>query len=74
MTYGRHHKQLVENGILALDGYTTVFQTDYAFSSLSAAASILNGRETNGRTAWKLKSDGRTFAQWEADQLKQNEA
>ncbi|WP_166415821.1 GIY-YIG nuclease family protein [Cochlodiniinecator piscidefendens] len=68
--YGKIHKSLVERGILLVDGQNAVFTQDFAFSSLSAAASVLIGRETGGRTAWKLKSDGRTYAQWEKDQLK----
>lgn len=72
--YAQLHSDLIASGVLVADGALAKFTIDYAFSSPSAAAAIVNGRASNGRTAWRLKSDGRTFAQWEADQLKHDEA
>ena len=67
-----HHKlyaELSHNGILQSKADHAVFTKDYAFSSPSAAGAIVNGRSTTGRTEWKLVSDGRTYADWENDQL-----
>jgi hypothetical protein len=61
--------ELCESGVLQTDGKHRQFTRDYAFSSPSAAGAVVNGRSTNGRTAWKLQNDGRTYAQWEDDQL-----
>lgn len=66
--YPELHAKLLQKGILVVrDGYAE-FVEDYAFNSPTAAAVVLNGRSTNGRTAWKLP-DGRSFADWEQDQL-----
>ena len=67
--YHKLYDDLCESGILAADGAHRRFTRDYAFSSPSAAGAVVNGRSTNGRTAWKLRDDGRTYAQWEDDQL-----
>ncbi|NRB18512.1 MAG: GIY-YIG nuclease family protein [Rhodobacteraceae bacterium] len=72
--YAQLHSDLIASGVLAANGALAKFTIDYAFSSPSAAAAIINGRAANGRTEWKLKADGRSFAQWEADQLKHDEA
>ena len=50
--------QLANDGVI-IDG---IFQADYTFTSISAAASVVLGRTANGRTEW-TKIDGRTFAQ-----------
>ena len=39
-----------------------IFQMDYTFSSISAAAAVIRGCASNGRKEW-TKLDGRTFAQ-----------
>ncbi len=67
--YHTLHAELLANGTLRVEGKHAVFQTDYAFSSPSAAAAILNGRSSNGRLDWKTETDGRTYAKWEVDQL-----
>lgn len=59
---------LVERGIIAVGGETARMTEDYAFSSPSAAAAVVSGRSSNGRTQWKLP-DGRTYAEWEAAQI-----
>ncbi|MDQ7070177.1 MAG: GIY-YIG nuclease family protein [Rhodobacterales bacterium] len=61
--------QLVENGILDQTMKSATFNTDYAFSSPSAAAAVVLGRAANGRTEWKLKGTNTTYAEWEAEQL-----
>lgn len=54
MTYGRRSRtSLLEEGILAPQGEGLLFTADYEFSSPSLAASVVSGRNTNGREAWK---------------------
>ena len=67
--YHKLHDELCANGVLECDGQHRRFTRDYAFSSPSAAGAVVNGRSTNGRTAWKLRDGKRTYAQWEDDQL-----
>ena len=55
--------------VLDMSSSPAIFLEDYAFSSPSAAASIIVGRRTNGRTAWKLKGSTKTYADWEAEQI-----
>jgi hypothetical protein len=59
------HETLLANGTLKIEEGHAVFQKDYAFSSPSAAAAILNGQSANGRTAWRETCTGKTFAEWE---------
>lgn len=67
--YRQLHYDLLAAGILVhLEG-NAEFSVDYAFSSPSAAAAILNGRAANGRKEWKLKGTNTTYADWEAAQL-----
>lgn len=70
--YHKLFEELCEIGILVASGDHSRFTKDYAFSSPSAAGAIVNGRSTNGRTAWKLVNDGRTYAEWEAAQLERS--
>ncbi len=59
-------KLLDKAALLKSDDCLTL-TTDYAFQSVSAAASIVSGASVNGRTAWKM-IDGRTFSDWEMEQ------
>ncbi|WP_039019109.1 GIY-YIG nuclease family protein [Halocynthiibacter namhaensis] len=65
----RLYEELKNTGVIRLDGEHCVFEKDYAFQSTSAAAEFITGRSTSGPTNWKLESDGRTYAEWEADEL-----
>jgi uncharacterized protein DUF4357 len=71
-SYEKMYNDLIETGILLVAGEQATFSQDYAFSSPSAAGAALNGRPTNGPADWKLKSDGRTYRQWEQDQLNES--
>ncbi len=71
--YRNMHSDLLTRGILELDGDNAKFTENYAFSSPSAAAAILNGRAANGRVEWKLKGTNTTYADWETEQLDQME-
>jgi len=60
-------KTLLDSGVLKQEEDFLVFTSDYSFSSASAAAATVIGASANGRILWKLP-DGRTYADWEADQ------
>lgn len=64
-SYGHLYKRLVESGTLAKVGEAIEFTRDYAFNSPSAAAAIISGRPSNGRTTWKNPKNGQTYAQWQ---------
>lgn len=53
-------KQLINNGILKLDGNTYRFTTNHIFSSPSAAAATVLARSANGWSEWKSE-DGKTL-------------
>lgn len=58
--YATTREPLLENGILKTEGDRVVFTQDHLFSSPSAAAAVLLGRNANGWTEWRTK-DGRTL-------------
>ncbi|WP_456389614.1 GIY-YIG nuclease family protein [Profundibacter sp.] len=64
---------LIEVGILVPDGDSALFTENFAFSSPSAAAAVVEGRAANGRIDWKLKGTNTTYTEWEAAQLDQME-
>jgi len=66
--YKTIYDALFEGGVAVRHADTARFVEDFAFSSPSAAASVISGRSANGRTAWRTKS-GKTYAEWEAQQL-----
>lgn len=67
--YGQLYAELVKTGVLAEHGQHRVFNDNYAFTSPSAAAAVVNGRPANGTTEWKVRGQGKTYKQWEAEQL-----
>lgn len=68
--YADLHKKLIESGVLVRGPVCAEFVENYAFASPSAAAAVVNGRSANGRIEWKVMEDGRTYKDWEADQLR----
>lgn len=68
-SYGKLYAELVAQGILAPAGDQRVFTKSYAFNSPSAAGAVVNGRSTNGTTAWKLQGSGKTYKEWEEEEL-----
>lgn len=44
---------LIANGVLSAEGDHWIFTQDYAFSSPSTAAGVVQGRSANGRIDWK---------------------
>ncbi|XOV76591.1 MAG: DUF4357 domain-containing protein [Phycisphaerales bacterium] len=70
-TFGKKDRaKLLEDGMLvpAADG-DLAFAEDVAFSSPSLAAAVVLARNTNGRTAWKLRGSGQTYADWQETKL-----
>lgn len=63
--YRKIHEEITSNGMV-VDG---VLQADFAFKSVSAAASVVSGCPSKGRTAWTVVGTGQTYADWEAAQL-----
>jgi hypothetical protein len=63
--------KLLANGQLAEDGSPDLyrFATDVAFSSPSAAASIIAARSAGGPLEWKLEGTGQTYRDWRAARL-----
>ncbi len=53
-------KKLVENGVLKTKDEKLIFTEDAIFSSISAAAAIVLGRESNGNIEW-IDQSGRTY-------------
>lgn len=72
-TYTLLFQELVKAGVLVstADGKHNQFAQSYAFSSPSAAASVVAGRSANGRTHWTVEGSGKTYAEWQDDQLRQ---
>ncbi len=66
------HEQLVATGVIESRGDVGLFTRDFAFNSPSLSATIVAGRHSHGTANWKHKPSGKTFSEWEADQL--NEA
>jgi hypothetical protein len=65
-------KELVQAGVLTPtpDGKFNIFTRDYAFSSPSAAAAVVSGRNANGRLHWREDGTDRTYGEWLEDQVK----
>jgi hypothetical protein len=53
-------QELINNGVLAMQGALYQFTQDYTFSAPSTAAAVVLGRSANGRVEWKA-ADGRTL-------------
>jgi hypothetical protein len=72
-TYTRLFEELVKAGVLAptSDGKHNEFTKSYAFSSPSAAAAVVAGRSANGRTHWVVQGSGKTYAEWQEEQVSQ---
>jgi hypothetical protein len=68
-TYAALHGELVRSGVLVPEGGHCRFAESYAFSSPSAAASVVNGRPSNGTTDWRVAGSGQTYKDWEAAQV-----
>lgn len=67
--YFKLFDEFIQSGISREENEHSVFTSDYAFASPSAAASVINGRSSNGRREWKHQKTGLTFGQWETKQV-----
>ncbi|MEZ5536170.1 MAG: GIY-YIG nuclease family protein [Thiolinea sp.] len=70
--YAKLFNELIESGVLIMEGKCSTFKENYAFKSPSAAAAVVNGRPANGTLEWKLQGSGQTYKEWEAKQLEQS--
>lgn len=68
-SYKNLRAQLQQSGVLAEEGESLSFVQDYAFTSITAAAQVVSGQTVTGRNAWKMKDGGKTFGEWEDEQL-----
>lgn len=68
-SYKNLRAQLKQSGVLVEEGDSFSFGQDYAFSSITAAAQVVSGQTVSGRTAWKTQDGGKSFAEWEDEQL-----
>ncbi|XXM72143.1 GIY-YIG nuclease family protein [Lysinibacillus sphaericus] len=59
-----HRERLLKQGILYTEENELILKDDYIFSSPSAAAALVMGRNANGLTAWKL-INGKTLKEYE---------
>jgi hypothetical protein len=69
--YGPLREQLIKDGRLkpVIGGPFLEFAEDVTFQSPSAAAAVINNRNTNGREAWTLKTTGQTLKEWQDAQI-----
>jgi hypothetical protein len=68
-SYAPLYAELVKTGTLQKQGEQCIFNENYAFSSASAAASVVNGRPWSGPVAWKIQGQQKTYKEWEAEKL-----
>jgi hypothetical protein len=62
-------EELMRSGVLQNAGDHSIFAKSYAFSSPSAAGSIVTGRSCNGQLAWVLQGTSKTYQEWEQERL-----
>lgn len=70
--YADLKRQLMRNGSLIQDNKVFQFTRDVPFNSPSAAAAVIRGQNTNGRTYWKL-NNGMTYGDWEKKLIEEQE-
>lgn len=72
-SYGPLRSTLLQDGVLAktTNPALLAFTKDTTFSSPSAAAAVIKNRNTNGRTAWRVKGTNQTLKDWQDSQLLQ---
>jgi hypothetical protein len=67
--------QLVTEGVLRVspDPKLYVFTEDCPFTSPSLAAAVVCARNMNGRLAWRMPGNGKTYAEWQEERLPPSE-
>jgi len=68
-TYRPLHGKLLASGMIEVGPQVAIFSDNYAFSSPSAAAAVVTGRTSNGRTEWKVEGTTKTYGDWDTEQL-----
>ena len=71
--YAGLRQQLIDVGLLVQDQDNEnflIFSAGVVFKSPSAAASVINGRNSNGRTEWIVKATGQTLKAYQDEALK----
>lgn len=63
--------ELLESGVLIKTTNGLEFTQDYAFTSASGAAQVINAANVNGKISWKLL-DGTTYKDWQEQSLPQD--
>lgn len=67
--YAGLYSELIRSGVLAQQGNHCVFTESYAFSSPSAAATVVFGRAASGPQSWRLEGSEMTYKEWEAAKI-----
>jgi hypothetical protein len=69
--YKKLRDRLEADGVLVktLDGKSVRFMRDYVFASPSAAAAVVLGRNSNGRSEWKVEGTKTSYAAWQESLL-----
>lgn len=67
--YRRLREKLEQDGTLEplLDGSNMRFARNHVFASPSAAAAVVAGRVSNGRTKWVIQGTSTQYGQWETE-------
>jgi hypothetical protein len=67
--YRRLREKLEQDGTLepAPDGANMRFTRNHVFASPSAAAAVVAGRASNGRTKWVIQGTSTQYGQWETE-------
>lgn len=69
-SYKALFNQLLEGHVLTPAGSgLATFSIDQAFSSPSAAAAVISGRNANGRKQWILEGTSKTYGDWQDEQV-----
>jgi hypothetical protein len=62
-------QQLVDDGMLLPEGSLRRFVDDCTFSSPSAAAGVVAGRNSNGRINWVAEDTLQTYGDWQSEKV-----
>lgn len=68
-SYRALREALKSDGTLVASGDYFRFTRDRAFRSPSAASAVILDRNDNGRTSWRVKDNGKTYAQWQDERV-----
>ncbi|MFV8836533.1 GIY-YIG nuclease family protein [Aquisalimonas sp. APHAB1-3] len=70
--YSDLFQQLVQDGVLVSNETDKRrFTKDHSFSSPSAAAAVVSGRNANGRTSWFVEGTRKSYSDWQDEIISQ---